>query len=521
MKTQLLLLSCLALCMNARSQWNSDLSTNLVIADNGRIDNVIYDGNGYYLTWQEGNGPFTHMVTRLNEDGTSNWNDPVLAHNHDLGSFTVNLQYSGMDNERNFIRVSTYINNDGEFCCINKIDTTGAQLLNGQAGIVFPGMAYGFALGASDNMYVLVNSDLKKLDASGNVLWTSALDPIHTNTGQGQIIESADGTVGVAYFVNGMGNPAYGQYYISRFDEQGNRTTTGSQTIAPAICAFYRPSYFVEMSTGHYYFIGFDTNSSVSFVQHLMGDVPQIGGNGTALDNSANSSFITATMANDSLYAFYQYNWNSFDEGGLKMQAMDLATGTHAYDQGFVLYNEAAGVKPLQQSALNMNGTPACLIVENATQTIQLIAIGAASQNTFNLFTSTTNKGLASVSTYDQINADQKQLVVFMEDYRPGIDQSSAVAQNLLLSSVGMMNMESNHTMMMYPNPAHQSTMLHLDENWIGSTCKIMDGMGRCLESFNIRQSNTMLDLSGLPAGMYYIGMSNGIGYLCRSLIVE
>ena len=521
MKTSLLLLSCLALSLNVRSQWNTDLSSNLVIAENGRIDDVIYDGNGYYLTWQEGNGPFTHMVTRLNEDGTSNWNDPVLAHNHDLGSFTVNLQYSGMDNERNFIRVSSYINNDGEFCCINKIDTAGTQLYTGEAGIVFTGMAYGFSIGASGNAYVIVDSELKKLDTSGNVLWTSALDPNHSNTGQGQIIESSDGTVGVAYFVNGKGNPAYGQYYISRFDEQGNRTTSGSQLIAPASCSFYRPYYFTEMSTGQYYFIGFDTNSGASFVQRLMGDMPQIGGNGTALDNSANSSFITATVANDSLYAFYQYNWNSFDEGGLKMQAMDLATGTNAYDQGYTLYDETAGVKPIQHSALNMNGSPACLIVENATQTIQLIEIGTLGQNTFNLFTSTTNKGLASVSTYDQINADQKQLVVFMEDYRPSIDQSSAIAQNLLLSSVGMMNVESNHTMMMYPNPAHESTMMLLDENWIGSTCKIMDGLGRCLESFNIRQNNTMLDVSGLPAGMYYISMSNGIGYLCRKLFVE
>jgi len=130
MKTSLLLLSCLALSLNVRSQWNTDLSSNLVIAENGRIDDVIYDGNGYYLTWQEGTGPFTHKVTRLNEDGTSNWNAPILAHNHDLGSFTVNLQHAAMDADRNFIRVSSYVNNDGEFCCINKIDTTGTQLYN-------------------------------------------------------------------------------------------------------------------------------------------------------------------------------------------------------------------------------------------------------------------------------------------------------------------------------------------------------------------------------------------------------
>jgi hypothetical protein len=318
-----------------------------------------------------------------------------------------------------------------------------------------------------------------------------------------------------------MGNPAYGQYYISRFDAQGNRTTSGSQLIAPATCSFYRPSYFTEMSTGHYYFIGFDTNSSISFVQHLMGDIPQIAGNGASLDNAANSSFITATVANDSIYAFYQYNWNSFDEGGLKMQVIDFATGAHAYDQGYTLYDETGGVKPLQHSAVNMNGSPACLIVENATQTIQLIEITALGQSTFNIFTSTTNKGLASVSTYNQINADQKQLVVFMEDYRPSVDQSSAVAQNLLVTSVGMMNVENNHTMMMYPNPAHHQSNLVVDESWIGSTCRMIDGTGRTMNAFTIRQCNSSLDLEGLPHGIYHLCMSNGVRNLCSRLIVE
>jgi hypothetical protein len=522
MKTFFLSLTGLIVSLSICAQWNTDLTTNLVISDNGRIENVIYDGNGYYLTWQEGAGPFTHKVTRLNVDGTSNWNAPILAHNHDLGSFTVSLQHTAMDVNRNFIRVSTYINNDGEFCCINKIDTTGTQLFNGESGLVYPGLAMGFALGASGNMYLLVNTELKKIDADGNTLWSATLDPSHLNSREGKIIESADGTVGVAYFVPGMGNPTYGNFYISRFDSVGNRTTVGSQTIAPASCSFYRPWYFTESYTGHYYFIGFDTNSSVSFVQHLMGDEPMVGGNGTPLDNSANSSFITATVAGDSLFAFYQYNWNSFDEGGLKMQAIDLAGGTHAYNQGLNLYNETAGIRPFQHSAIDLNGYPACLILESPSQVARLLEVGENGMNTYPLFTSSTSKGLAAISSFNQINATQKQCVAFLEDYRAGNDYSACVAQNLTLDgSTGVAQLSTSGELIVFPNPAHNNLRMQADDKWLGSTCSLYDQLGRELDSFKLTQRNMTLDIKSLPAGVYFIGINNEKEHFFERVIVE
>jgi hypothetical protein len=506
----------------SQAQWNTDLTANLVMSETGRIENVLYDGNGYFMTWQEGTGPFTHVVDRLNLDGTSAWNAPILVHNHDLGSFTVSLQYTALDAENHFVRVSSYINDNGEFCCINKIDATGTQLLNGEAGVEFSGLAMGFTLAPSGNMYLLVGSDLKKLDADGNIQWTSTLDPDHLNNREAKIIESADGTVGVAYFVPGMGNPAYGQYYISRFDAQGNRTTSGSQLIAPATCSFYRPSYFTEMSTGHYYFIGFDTNSSVSFVQHLMGDEPMIGGNGTPLDNSANSSFITATVAGDSLYAFYQYNWNSFDEGGLKMQSIAMATGVHGYDQGLNLFGESDGIIPRQNSAVNLNGNPGCMIVQSPSNTASLLKVGSSGVNTYPMLLSPSTKSQAAVSAFHQLNQQTKQLVVFMEDYRSANEYPTAVAQNLTLDSpTGIAQSSPAHGMMLYPNPAHHRFHMQADHQWLGSTCCIFDSMGRKLDSFTLTQCSLMIDIQHWPRGVYHIGLNNGKFVLFERLIVE
>jgi len=517
----LLLFGFVSICSEA--QWNTDLNVNLPLSATARIENVIYDGSGYYFTWQEGVGPFTHVVTRLNMDGTSNWQAPILAHNHDLGSFTVNLQHSTVDTEHNFIQVSSYINDNGEFCCINKINTLGEQLLNGEAGIEFPGLAMGFTLGVSGNMYVLVNTDLKKVDPAGNVLWSTPLDPNLPNSREASIIESADGTIGVAYFVPGMGNPVYGKYYIARFDTAGNRTTVGSQMIAPASCSFYRPSFFAEKETGQYYFIGFDTNTSVSFVQHLMGDMPMFVGNGTPLDNSANSSFITATVANDSLFAFYQYDWNSFDEGGLKMQAIDLASGVHAYDQGLNLFNSADGVRPLQHSAVNLNGNPACLMVESPSYVTRLLEYGPFGMNTYPICTTPSVKSRSAVSSFNQLNPQQKQLVVFLEDYRTTAEYPTIVAQNLILDSpgTGVSQGYGQNGMMMYPNPAHHATRMQLDTHWMGSTCDIFDQFGRKMDSFTINQCAMMLDTRHLSSGLYHLSITKGAESLSGKLVIE
>jgi hypothetical protein len=516
------LLICLFSIRNA-AQWNTDLSVNLSLSETARIENVIYDGNGYYFTWQEGMGPFSHVVTRLNLDGSPDWQSPILAHNHDLGSFTVSLQHSAVDSEHNFIRVSSYVNDNGEFCCINKINTAGEQLLNGEAGVEFTGMAMGFALGTSGNMYLLVNSDLKKIDPAGNVLWSTALDPDHPNNREADIIESPDGTVGVAYFVPGMGNPVYGKYYISRFDASGIRTTVGSQLISPATCSFYRPSFFTINDAGEYFFIGHDTNSSVSFVQHLIGDVPQIGGNGTPLDNAANSSFITATVSNDTLYAFYQYDWNSFDEGGMKMQAITMATGTTAYDLGVNLYNSTDGIRPLQNSALDLNGIPACLIVESPSNVVRLLEYGPFGVNTYPMCTSSAVKSQAAVTTFHQLNSNQKQLIMFLEDYRTASEYPSAIAQNLVLDSpgLGVSQAIGSTGMMMYPNPAHHSTRMQIDNEWLGSACNVFDQFGRKVDSFTISQCTMILDTRQWPVGIYHVNITNGTERLCRLLIIE
>lgn len=509
--------------INSFSQWNPDLNVNLVLSDTGRIENIQYNGSGYFVNWQAGMGPFSHQVAFLNPDGTYGWPASIPIHNHDLGSFTLSLQHSGLDSQGNFVAVSSYINDLGEFTCINKVDNSGAQLLNGESGIEFQGLAMGFAMGASDFMYLVVNSELKKIDPTGNVIWSVALDPGQPNNREAIILESVDGSLGVSYFVPNGGNPVYGRYYIARFDSNGNRTTTGSQQIAPANCSFYRPAYFTMNEAGEYYFIGFDTDSGISFVQHLVGDVPQIVGNGNSLDNSANSGFMTATVNGNTLHAFYQYDWNSYDQGGLKLQSIDMASGAHAFDLGQIVYESSTLVRPLRNSAVNLNGSPACLIVENLSNAVRLSEYGQTGFNSYPICTTPSVKSQSAITPLHTLTPDQQQLVVFLEDYRTTFEYPTIIAQNIVVENPGSNVSQTNVSggLTIYPNPARQNTNLNLDTKWIGSTCRVFDPFGRMVDAFIVNKDCITLDTRHWHAGMYHIMISNDVNHQSQKLIIE
>ena len=162
-----------------------------------------------------------------------------------------------------------------------------------------------------------------------------------------------------------------------------------------------------------------------------------------------------------------------------------------------------------------------CLIIENASQTVRLLEVTSAGINTTDLFTSTSSKGLAAISSFDQINPEQKQLVAFLEDYRIAVDQSSAVAQNLLLGNVGIMGPHTLQSPMMYPNPAHHSARFTVDESWLGSDCAIYNSMGQRMQGFTIRQCNTTLNLESLCAGIYHVCVQSSIHKISRTLFIE
>jgi hypothetical protein len=204
------------------------------------------------------------------------------------------------------------------------------------------------------------------------------------------------------------------------------------------------------------------------------------------------------------------------------MQAIDMLTGVHGYDQGLNLFGENDGVIPRQNSAVNLNGNPSCMIVEWPSNVSRLLEVGPQGQNTYPLFTSPSSKSQVAVSSFHDIGNNQKQLVAFMEDYRAGGDYPYAVAQNLILDSqTGVPTTYTSNEFILYPNPALHSVNMRLPQEWLGSTCTLYDRLGSVIDSFQLTQNSTSIDLHKLPSGVYQVGICNGKEHRFERLIIE
>ena len=489
------------------AQWSTDLTQNLPIASDSRISNVLYANNGYYFTWEDGsNGIYAHKVIRLNADGTDNWTQAMDAHNHPLGSSTLSLQHSFVDPSGNFIRVSSYNTDLGQSSCANKISENGSQLWNGDAGIVFNAIAMGAYLSPNNNLYVASGDSLFKLNASGQIQWKSIIDPAHTNNQKCSILENSDGSVTVAYFVPGQFNPTYGSYYVSKFDNAGTRTTLGSHQIAASSSIFYTPTFFKSNSTGVHFFIYHDTNTGISYLQKIVGDQPQISGLGTPLDGTINSKFVSAYIHSDILELLYKYNWNSFDEAGLKHQTIDLNTLSFTYPSGNLLYPDVTtNVQPLQNCMVKFNDDFAFLLLDNVSKKISFKVMNQGSiSETYDICATSSDKGLAAMTSLDNINSSTQQLVAFFEDYRQGATVAPInVAQNYTVTSTGLEQSKFQSEIHAFPNPSNAFVIIEIPSNYANAVLTVLSIDGKEVLKTNLNKGSSKIDIQSFATGTY------------------
>jgi hypothetical protein len=62
-----------------------------------------------------------------------------------------------------------------------------------------------------------------------------------------------------------------------------------------------------------------------------------------------------------------------------------------------------------------------------------------------------------------------------------------------------------------YPNPVAGKTTVQIsDEKLMGTAAKIIDAAGKTVQTFIIKNNFEMLDMSLLPAGIYFLQTANG-----------
>jgi hypothetical protein len=75
----------------------------------------------------------------------------------------------------------------------------------------------------------------------------------------------------------------------------------------------------------------------------------------------------------------------------------------------------------------------------------------------------------------------------------------------------GILATTGQETVRLYPNPASEALTLSVSAQMEGTSCTLMDMMGRTIHRQMIEKENTVISLSGLSSGIYILkigGMS-------------
>jgi len=75
--------------------------------------------------------------------------------------------------------------------------------------------------------------------------------------------------------------------------------------------------------------------------------------------------------------------------------------------------------------------------------------------------------------------------------------------------SIGMLPQETKAAGIVFPNPASGTINIRFNKSGIQGTLELYDAGGQQLRSVNITGDNMPLDISGLPAGFYYLRLKN------------
>jgi len=79
-------------------------------------------------------------------------------------------------------------------------------------------------------------------------------------------------------------------------------------------------------------------------------------------------------------------------------------------------------------------------------------------------------------------------------------------------TTVGISTLENNFTVNIYPNPTNEALIIEFSYLQENISYKLMDNIGRQLDSGSLVNQKTTLSLIGLSSGIYYLQLLNNLG---------
>jgi hypothetical protein len=484
------------------AQWNTNLSENLSIAPNSGSSNISnhYSNNGYFFSYDENS---VYKVHRYNTDGTPNWTSSMLPNNRNVG-FSTFTKYTFLDTSGNLIHISSFLVDGINIrYCATKISPTGDQLWNGSSGIEINSFVLGAYISPSDDLYLaLGDKTLHKYNSSGVLQWSTTFAGESLSPSNVSIIEKTDGTIGVVFM--SLVNFNNGNYYYSVINTNG--TLINTVQIENELCNVYQRYKLLGDANNNLYFLFTDENDK-GHIQKITSNAPVLPGNGLDIDSSTShaSIFQSAIIKNGELNILYNYYEIVNGSIGIMNQKVNLNTFTTSYANGNILLDcNTNNVFTLPNEMKSFGNDFGFLVLDNNTKNISFkVFDGSTVTQSQNVCTTTSVKGLASVSTLNNISPTNSQVVILFTDDRNNDFEHELYSQNILFGFLGIdEEAEIAIDIMIYPNPAKSILYIKNIENI--KSIDVYNSTGQFLSTIS---NFDKIDVSNWSNGVYYFNI--------------
>ena len=123
---------------------------------------------------------------------------------------------------------------------------------------------------------------------------------------------------------------------------------------------------------------------------------------------------------------------------------------------------------------------------------------------TYDMCATSTDKGLAAMTSLDNINSSSQQLIAFFEDYRQGATFSPInIAQNYMVTSTGLAHSTFKSEIHSFPNPSNAFVTIEIPSNYANAILTVLSIDGKEVLKMNLNNGYSKIDVQSLATGIY------------------
>lgn len=541
MKKNLLLLTLFFIHNALLAQWTNVTNQNTLVSDDAQFDETLpmaaASVNGYtFISWFQanGSGSYNAMLQLLDSNGYAHWPNPLVVSANPQSSALFVHDFN-TDHDGNALFAFQDIRNGNTETVIYKIDTAG-NFVWGANGIplhdanatfeaapkiaVFDNndVAVAWSASASGNKWVA----WQIIDASGISLFPApqTIDSPTVNFSRPFPVITSDGNIMLVY-VQETGNfPGLTSLlFVQKYLANGNPGWVVPTPVSSYGLGFVSNPLVVSDNNGGCY-IGFNCGTpsapsiNTAFVQHIGPfGVPSFAADGLELCAlNANHKFVKDLCyrsSDNTLYCALKVTDGGQSASGVYAQSLD-ANASLNFGNNALEVVPISMANPCEAFTIDDAGNGLILAYTEGGFNNQQIKAHKINYNGSILFPApiTLSDAASGKSRVTSNQMNNAQLIVAWEDTRLN---AGVYAQNMSpdgnLGIITSLVVQDEKTFQLYLAPNQEVIIINASSK---EQIQLMTSDGKLLQSYQITAGQQQIDVSALPAGMYFYQTQSG-----------